>query len=93
MRYFRNPIVIYDSVICNILYYIMKSFSLIRGPRHGWSNNVKTLCTVYVIVLSLYSWTNIIDIKVWVDIHNLLKTIYFLFKNVLFLIKRELNSV
>ena len=49
--------------LCNILYCIVESFSLIRGRRHGWQNHIKTLCTVCVIVLSLCSWTNIVSIK------------------------------
>ena len=55
MGCFRNPIVVSGSVLCNILYCIVESFSLIHGRRHGWLNHVKTLCTVYVIVLSLCS--------------------------------------
>ena len=52
---FGNPIVVFGSVLCNILYCIVKSFSFIRGRRHGWPNHVKTSCTVCVIVLSLCS--------------------------------------
>ena len=63
---FGNPIVVSGSVLCNILYCIVKSFSLIRGRRHGWPNHVKTSCTVCVIVLSLCSWTNIVGIKAFV---------------------------
>ena len=63
MGCFGNPIVVFGSVLCNIIYSIVESFSLIRGRRHGWSNHVKTSCTVCVIVLSLCSWTNIIGIK------------------------------
>ena len=55
MGCFKNPIVVSGSVLCNIHYCIVESFSLIRGHRHGWSNHVKTSCTVCVIVLSLYS--------------------------------------
>ena len=64
---FGNPIVVFGSVLCNILYCIVKSFSLIRGRRHGWPNHVKTSCTVCVIVLSLCSWTNIVGIKAFAD--------------------------
>ena len=52
---FREPIVVFGSILCNILYCIVESFSLIRGRRHGWSNHVKTSCIVCVIVLSLCS--------------------------------------
>ena len=55
MRCFENPIIVFGYVLCNILYCIMESLSLIRGRRHGWPNHVKTSCTVYVIVLSLCS--------------------------------------
>ena len=48
-------IVVFGYVLCNILYCIVESFSLIRGRRHGWPNHVKTSCTVCVIVLSLCS--------------------------------------
>ena len=63
MGCFKNPIVVSSSVLYNILYCIVESFSFIRGHRHGWSNHVKTSCTVRVIVLSLYSWTNVVGIK------------------------------
>ena len=55
MGCFGNPIVVSGSVLCNILYCIVESLSLIRGRRHGWPNHVKTSCTVCVIVLSLCS--------------------------------------
>ena len=55
MGCFGNPIVVFDFVICNILYCIVESFSLIRERRHGWPNHVKTSCIVCVIVLSLCS--------------------------------------
>ena len=55
MECFRNQIVVSGSVLCNILYCIVESLSLIRGRRHGWPNHVKTSCTVCVIVLSLCS--------------------------------------
>ena len=55
MGCFGNPIVVSGSILCNILYCIVELFSLIRGRRHGWSNHVKTSCTVCVIVLSLCS--------------------------------------
>ena len=55
MGCFGNLIVVSGFVLCNILYCIAESFSLIRGRRHGWSNHVKTSCTVCVIVLSLCS--------------------------------------
>ena len=55
MRCFENPIIIFDFVICNTLYRIVESFSLIRGRRHGWPNNVKNSCTICVIILSLCS--------------------------------------
>ena len=66
MGCFRNPIVVSGSVLYNILYCIMESFSLIRGRRHGWSNHIKTSCIICVIVLSLCSLTNIVGIKVFV---------------------------
>ena len=53
MGCFGNPIVVSGFILCNILYCIVKLFSLIRGRRHGWPNHVKTSCTVCVIVLSL----------------------------------------
>ena len=34
MGYFENPIIIFGSVLCNILYCIVKLFSLIRVGRH-----------------------------------------------------------
>ena len=55
MECFGNPIVISGYAVCNILYCIVESFFLIRGLRHNWPNHVKTLCTVCVVVLSLYS--------------------------------------
>ena len=67
MGCFGNPIVVFGYVLCNILYYIVESFSLIRWCRHGWPH-IKTSCTVCVIVLSLYSWTNIVDIKAFAGI-------------------------
>ncbi|RVW85144.1 hypothetical protein CK203_032913 [Vitis vinifera] len=36
MGCFRNPIVVSGSVLCNILYCIVESFSLIRGRRHAF---------------------------------------------------------
>ena len=66
MGCFGNPIVVSSYVLYNILYCIVKSLSLICGHRHGWSNHVKTSCTVCVIVLSLCSWTNIVSVKVFV---------------------------
>ena len=63
MGCFGNPIVVSSFVLCNILYCIVESFSLIRGRRHGWPNHVKTSCTVCVIVLSLCSCSNIVGIK------------------------------
>ena len=68
MGCFRNPIVVSGSVLCNILYCIVESFSLIRGRRYGWPNHVKTSCTVCVFVLSLCSWTNIVGIKAFASI-------------------------
>ena len=66
MRCFGNPIVVTGSVLGNILYCIVESFSLIHGRKHGWPNHVKTSCTVCVIVLSLCSQTNIVGIKAFV---------------------------
>ena len=63
MGCFGNPIVVYGSILCYILYCIVELFSLIRGCRHGWPNHVKTSCTVCVIVLSLCSGINIVCIK------------------------------
>ena len=63
MECFRNPIVVFGSVLYNILYCIMELFSLIRGRKHGWLNHVKTSYTICVIVLSLCSWTNIVGIN------------------------------
>ena len=60
---FREPNCCIRLCLCNILYCIVKSFSLIHGRRHGWPNHIKTSCTICVIVLSLYSWTNIVGIK------------------------------
>ena len=34
MRCFRNPIIVSNSVLCNILYGIVKWFSFIHGCRH-----------------------------------------------------------
>ena len=68
MGCFRNSIVVSGFIIYNILYCIVESLFLIRGCRHGWSNHVKTPCTVCVIVLSLCSWTNIVGIKAFADI-------------------------
>ena len=48
MGCFENPIVVYDFVLCNILYCIVQSFSLIRGRRHSLRNHVKISCTVCV---------------------------------------------
>ena len=67
MGCFGNPIVVSGFILCNILYCIVESFSLIRGRRHGWPNHVKTSCTVCVIVLSLCYWSNIVGIKAFVD--------------------------
>ena len=53
MGCFGNPIIVFGSILCNILYCIVELFSLIRGRRHGWPNHVKTSYTVCVIVLSL----------------------------------------
>ena len=50
MGCFENPEVVSDSLLCNILYCIMELLSLIRGHRHGWSNHVKTSCSICVIV-------------------------------------------
>ena len=61
-----NPKVVSDSVLYNILYCIVESFSLIHGRRHGWPNHVKTSYTICVIVLSLCSLTNIVGIKAFV---------------------------
>ena len=66
MGCFGNLIVVYGSVFCNILYYTVESLSLIRGRKHNWPNYVKISCNVWVIVLSLCSWTNIVDIKAFV---------------------------
>ena len=67
MGCFGNPIVVSGFILCNILYCIVESFSLIRGRMHGWPNHVKTSCTVCVIILSLCSWTNIVGIKAFAD--------------------------
>ena len=74
MECFGNPIVVFGYVICNIIYCIVESLSLIRGRRHGWPNHVKTSCTICVIVLSLCYWTNIIGIKVFVGITSIIQT-------------------
>ena len=65
---FREPNCCIRLCLCNILYCIVKSFSLIHGRRHGWPNHIKTSCTICVIVLSLYSWTNIVGIKAFAGI-------------------------
>ena len=68
MGCFGNPIVVFGSILCNILYCIVELFSLIHGCRHGWLNHVKTSCTICVIGLSLCSWINIVGIKAFAGI-------------------------
>ena len=55
MRCFGNPMNVFGFVLCDILYCIMKSFSLIHGRKYDWSNHVKILCTICMIILSLCS--------------------------------------
>ena len=52
MRCFGNPMDVFGFVLCDILYYIVESLSLIHGRK---SNHVKTLCTICVIILYLCS--------------------------------------
>ena len=52
MKCFGNLIVVFGSILCNILYGTTKSFSLNCECRCCWSNHVKTLCTFVSIVLS-----------------------------------------
>ena len=70
MECFENLIIVFDSILYNIPYGIVETFSLIHGCTHGWSNHVKTLCTMCVIVLSLCSWTNIVSIKTFAGTTN-----------------------
>ena len=63
MRCFGNPIIVSGFIICNILYCIVESVSLIRWCRHGWPNHVKTSCTVCVIFFIFVFLNNIVDIK------------------------------
>ena len=69
MECFENQLNSYiSSILYNIFYYIVEWFYLIHRHKHGWSNHVKTSCTICVIVLSLYSWTNIVGIKAFAGI-------------------------
>ena len=52
MKCFGNLIVVFGSILCNVLYGTTKSFSLIRECRYCWSNHVKTSCIFVSIVLS-----------------------------------------
>ena len=55
MKCFENLIVVFGSIICNIIYNIVESFSLIYKREHDSSNHVKTLCIIVSIVLFLCS--------------------------------------
>lgn len=63
MRCFGNPIIMSGFIIYNILFSIVKKFSVIHGCRHNWLNHVKSSCSFVFIVLSFYSLYNIIGIK------------------------------
>lgn len=63
MRCFENPIVIYYSILYNVLYFIMQIFSLIRRYKHSWSNHIKISYTVCVIVLFLCYLIKLVSIK------------------------------
>ena len=45
MKCFENLIIVSRSIICNIIYDIMKYFSFIYKCRHNWLNHFKILCT------------------------------------------------
>ena len=63
MECFRNPIVVFGSVLYNILYNIIERFCFIRECRHIWPNYVKTSCIIVLIILSLCFLSNVVCIK------------------------------
>ena len=63
MECFGNPIVVFGSIICSILYCIEEIFFLICGCRHNWQNHIKTSYIICVIVLSLCSLINLVCMK------------------------------
>ena len=64
IRYFKNPIIIFNSIINDIL----KILSLIYEYEHDWLNHIKIPYNIVLIVLLLYYWTNIICIKVLIEL-------------------------
>ena len=66
MGCFGNLIIVFGSILCIVLYGIVEWFSLIYGYKYGYSNHIKSSCTVCVIFLSLYSWTNNVYLKAFV---------------------------
>ena len=77
---FWEPIVVSGSILYNILNCIVEWFSIICGCKHGWLNHIKTSCTIYVIVLSLYCWSNVVGIKTFTGtIFWVLKQTFFFF--------------
>ena len=74
MECFENLIIVFDSILYNIPYGIVETFSLIHGCTHGWSNHVKTyVWSFYLCVfeLTLFAWqlplSQQTSIRAWVE--------------------------
>ena len=70
MRCFMNPVVVFGSLLCNILYCIVERLFLIRGCRHGWLNYVKISCTICVDYFIFVFLINDVCIKVSAIVTN-----------------------